>query len=105
MTQLRKGEAGPLVDITGGAPSQLATSLTFNHVNGLQSFVVAVPGIEPGMSSWVSLDGVPDPNTEVVGVQGCFTSGFDQVTVLAYYPGNQSSVSVPIRVFWLPPAA
>lgn len=80
-------------------------TITFNHTNGIQLFVVTVPGVKLASSSaWVSLGG-PQPNAggpqELAGVGGCYVSNDDEVTVIATYPGSQTIFPVPILVFWI----
>lgn len=82
------------------AISTLAADIVFNQTTGLQRFVVAVPGVTA--NCWTSLNGEPSTPGEKVGVQGCWQSAADQVTLLADYQSGapSSSLTVPIRVLW-----
>lgn len=92
----------PVIPPPPVAPTVVRGSVVFNMVNGLQRLTLAVPGIQPNDPAWVTLGGDTDPPGELAGVQGCFCSTPDEVTILAYYPGATSSVTVPVIVFWQP---
>ena len=99
----RKGETYPEPRFASGASIQsAAVTVTFNHENGLIRFnAVAVPGLPEDAQPWTSLDGETTPSDEVAGVCGCWNLGDGTVDLLAIYNGATSSVTVPIRVFWV----
>lgn len=99
----RRGETYPEPRASGGSTVRsAATSVTFNMENGLIRFdAVAVPGLPDGAQPWASLDGETSPASEVAGVCGCWNTNDATVTLLAIYNGATSSVTVPIRVFWV----
>jgi hypothetical protein len=84
----------------GTTINRLAADIVFNMTTGLQRFVVPVPGVTA--NCWTSLGGEPATPGERVGVQGCFMSNVDEVTLLADYESLSpvTSLTVPIVVFW-----
>lgn len=84
----------------GTTISRLAADIVFNMTSNLQRFVVPVPGVTA--NCWTSLGGEPSTPGEKVGVQGCFMSAPDEVTLLADYESGApvSSLTVPVVIYW-----
>ncbi len=101
----RTGGYGPEVPPPAPPPPGVVSfpsSVTFNHVNQLQRFNVAVPGLPVDAHVWASLDGDPSIPAELAGVQGAYNLGDETVNVLVFYQGAETSLDVPIRIFWAP---
>jgi len=106
LTIVAGGKVQPQPPATPAAPFNVfAGTVTFNHVSGLQRFVVAVPGVAPGSAVWTSLNGEPDTPGEKVSTGGGWASGVDEVTMLADYESGSpvTVLVVPILIFWTNP--
>ena len=100
----RKGEPYPEAKHASGGEDTIQSVgvvITFNHTNGLQKFnAVAVLGLPAGSKPWTSLDGDTTPSGEIAGVCGCWNLDDGTVNLVAIYSGAETSVDVPVRVFW-----
>lgn len=86
----------------GGTTVFLASAeINFDHVTGRRAFTVTVADLPSGAQIWASLAGPTSQAPDLIGLEGAYHSDLDEVTVVASYQGAQSSISVPINIYWI----